>query len=187
MRRVLIAAPRREKWKRKKKKETKQKKQDEEEEEEDKEALPSKKAKVQKKLSKEEVSEFRSTNQITVYLPGGELDSEFVCQPTSFDIFPPKIRNAVSKFTHPTPIQSQSFPIVLERKDMVGIAKTGSGKTLAFLLPCFAHLQSKPFGKNPKVLVVSPTRELALQTAAVCDEVGSQLNIRGVAVYGLWN
>lgn len=70
-------------------------------------------------------------------------------------------------FSKPSPIQSQAWPILLQGHDMIGIAQTGTGKTLAFLLPGMIHTeyQSTPRGTRggANVLVLAPTRELALQ------------------------
>lgn len=70
-------------------------------------------------------------------------------------------------FTKPSPIQSQAWPILLKGHDMIGIAQTGTGKTLAFLLPGMIHTeyQDTPRGSRggANVLVLAPTRELALQ------------------------
>lgn len=70
-------------------------------------------------------------------------------------------------FQKPSPIQSQAWPILLKGEDMIGIAQTGTGKTLAFLLPAMIHTeyQSTPRSQRggPNVLVLAPTRELALQ------------------------
>lgn len=70
-------------------------------------------------------------------------------------------------FTKPSPIQSQAWPILLKGHDMIGIAQTGTGKTLAFLLPGMIHTeyQGTPRGSRggANVLVLAPTRELALQ------------------------
>lgn len=70
-------------------------------------------------------------------------------------------------FIKPSPIQSQAWPILLKGEDMIGIAQTGTGKTLAFLLPAMIHTeyQSTPRSQRggPNVLVLAPTRELALQ------------------------
>lgn len=68
-------------------------------------------------------------------------------------------------FLVPTPIQAQSWPLALQGRDIVAIAKTGSGKTLGYLLPAFlhlAHVRANP-QLGPVVLVLSPTRELATQ------------------------
>lgn len=68
-------------------------------------------------------------------------------------------------FSTPTPIQAQTWPIALQSKDIVAIAKTGSGKTLGYLIPAFVHLRrlrNNP-QNGPTVLVLAPTRELATQ------------------------
>lgn len=68
-------------------------------------------------------------------------------------------------FKTPTPIQAQTWPVALQNRDIVAIAKTGSGKTLGYLMPAFMHLKrsrSNPV-MGPTVLVLAPTRELATQ------------------------
>ena len=78
------------------------------------------------------------------------------------------------------PIQAQSWPYLLSGKDLIGIAQTGTGKTLAFLMPIFIHIdmQTTPRGQRggPNALILSPTRELALQIA---DEV-KKYEYRGI-------
>lgn len=109
---------------------------------------------------------------------------------TSFDTcgFPDELVATCSNFKEPTPIQSQAWPVILSNRDLVGIAATGSGKTIAFSFPAFMHVHNKrPQKKNgdtPLVLVVAPTRELASQTADVCESVGSKMGLRSVCVYG---
>src|ERR1700754_591904 len=70
-------------------------------------------------------------------------------------------------YTTPTPIQEQSIPIILARKDLLGCAQTGTGKTAAFAIPILQILHNdrtqNNFTKNIKVLVLTPTRELAIQ------------------------
>lgn len=68
-------------------------------------------------------------------------------------------------FTSPTPIQAQTWPIALQNRDIVAIAKTGSGKTLGYLIPAFIHLKRRHNNpqNGPTVVVLSPTRELATQ------------------------
>lgn len=72
-------------------------------------------------------------------------------------------------FSKPSPIQMQGWPIALQGLDLIGIAQTGTGKTLAFLLPAFIHIEGQPVPREkrrgPNVLVLSPTRELALQVS----------------------
>lgn len=81
----------------------------------------------------------------------------------------PEILGEIEKagFTTPSPIQTQAWPILLSGEDMIGIAQTGTGKTLAFLLPALIHIDGQDVPreerKDPTVLIVAPTRELALQ------------------------
>ncbi|PVD37618.1 hypothetical protein C0Q70_00214 [Pomacea canaliculata] len=103
--------------------------------------------------------------------------------------FPDYVMTQVRKnsWTSPTPIQSQSWPIVMSGKDMVGIAQTGSGKTLGFILPAIVHINHQPYlerGDGPICLVLVPTRELAQQVQEVAVEFGHSSRIRSVCVYG---
>ncbi|KAH8417757.1 hypothetical protein KR222_005325 [Zaprionus bogoriensis] len=90
-------------------------------------------------------------------------------------------------FTKPSPIQSQAWPILLKGHDMIGIAQTGTGKTLAFLLPGMIHTeyQSTPRGTRggANVLVLAPTRELALQIEMEVNKYSFR-QMRAVCVYG---
>ena len=75
---------------------------------------------------------------------------------------------AEEKYVTPTPIQSQTVPLVLAGRDVIGIAQTGTGKTAAFALPILNHLfnkRTRPERKSARVLVLSPTRELSGQIA----------------------
>ncbi|KAL4236271.1 putative ATP-dependent RNA helicase ddx43 [Mactra antiquata] len=91
------------------------------------------------------------------------------------------------KFSRPTPIQCQAWPVLLRGKDLIGIAQTGTGKTLAFLLPAFIHIDGQPIPREerdgPNVLVLSPTRELALQIEEEVKKF-SYKGIRSICVYG---
>ncbi|CAN0540025.1 unnamed protein product, partial [Ectocarpus sp. 12 AP-2014] len=90
-------------------------------------------------------------------------------------------------FPKPTPIQSQGWPMALLGRDMVGISATGSGKTLAFLLPAMIHINAQPYleqGDGPIVLVIAPTRELAVQIKEECDKFGGSSDIKNTCVYG---
>lgn len=87
-------------------------------------------------------------------------------------------------YDKPSPIQAQAIPALLMGRDLVGIAKTGSGKTLAFLLPLLRHVQGQPqleSGDGPVALVLTPTRELALQ---IYKEVTKFLGFSAVCCYG---
>ena len=90
-------------------------------------------------------------------------------------------------FEKPSPIQSQGWPMALLGRDMIGISATGSGKTLAFLLPGMIHINAQPFlqrGDGPIVLVLAPTRELALQIKEEADKFGRSSDIKNTVVYG---
>jgi ATP-dependent RNA helicase DBP3 len=97
--------------------------------------------------------------------------------------------HSTREFVQPSPIQSQVWPIILSGHDLIGIAATGSGKTLGFGIPMLAHIKAQRdngvvTGKGPIALVMAPTRELALQIAAVLEDAGSKCGIGSVCVYG---
>lgn len=90
-------------------------------------------------------------------------------------------------YVKPTPIQSQAIPAIMSGRDIIGIAKTGSGKTLAFLIPMFRHILDQPELEEmdgPIALIMSPTRELALQTWKEANKFAKNYDIRVVCVYG---
>lgn len=86
----------------------------------------------------------------------------------------------------PTPIQSKAIPEVLKGRDVMGLAQTGTGKTAAFALPIMQRLLENKFsGEGPiRVLVLAPTRELALQIHENFMELGVEAGIRSAAVFG---
>jgi ATP-dependent RNA helicase RhlE len=90
-------------------------------------------------------------------------------------------------YTDPTPIQTQAIPSVLLGKDLLGIAQTGTGKTAAFALPILHRLAAtkrEPMRRGCRVLVLSPTRELASQIADSFRTYGRYLGIRVAVVFG---
>jgi ATP-dependent RNA helicase RhlE len=95
---------------------------------------------------------------------------------------------ATNNITKPTPIQAKAIPTILEGKDVLGIAKTGSGKTASFALPILANLEKSEGLKNRhvNVLVLVPTRELAVQVHEVFQTYGqaTKVRIKSLAVYG---
>src|SRR5262249_6320464 len=86
-------------------------------------------------------------------------------------------------YTSPTQVQAESIPPILQGKDVIGSARTGSGKTAAFLLPIIQRLAKHPAHRT-RVLVLSPTRELAVQTEDMLKELARGTAIKGKAVYG---
>ena len=105
----------------------------------------------------------------------------------SFDEFKisDQLRYAITDigYTKPTPIQSQAFPVIAAGKDVVGIAQTGTGKTFAYMLPI---LQMLPYAKEkqPRVIIVVPTRELVTQVVEEITKFSKYLNTRVAGVYG---
>ncbi len=83
----------------------------------------------------------------------------------------------------PTPVQEQAIPIALEGKDLLGVAQTGTGKTLAFALPALTLLAGLPRTKNA-MLILTPTRELAIQVHAVIEPLAKCVGLNAVCVYG---
>ncbi len=92
-------------------------------------------------------------------------------------------------YTEPTAIQSQGIPIALSGKDLMASAQTGTGKTAAFMLPSLHRLTMTPGGKGkgPRVLVLTPTRELARQVEAAAMSYGKRLRMRTVSILGGMN
>ena len=91
------------------------------------------------------------------------------------------------KYTHPTPIQSQAIPHLLQGRDLLGCAQTGTGKTAAFALPVLhllAEKQPASGAKGPRALVLTPTRELAIQISDSFRTYGKHLNLKQTLVYG---
>uniref|UniRef100_A0A4W3H7C1 Probable ATP-dependent RNA helicase DDX46 n=1 Tax=Callorhinchus milii TaxID=7868 RepID=A0A4W3H7C1_CALMI len=100
-----------------------------------------------------------------------------------------KILSSLKKqgYEKPTPIQVQAIPAIMSGRDLIGIAKTGSGKTIAFLLPMFRHIMDqRPLeeAEGPVSVILTPTRELALQITKECKKFSKALGLRVVCVYG---
>src|SRR6266566_2528708 len=86
-------------------------------------------------------------------------------------------------FTRPTPIQADAIPPALEGRDLLACAQTGSGKTAAFLLPILHGLIGKPRGTT-RVLILTPTRELAAQILEDLNDLTMHTSLTGAAVFG---
>ncbi|MGH8493373.1 MAG: DEAD/DEAH box helicase [Moraxellaceae bacterium] len=90
-------------------------------------------------------------------------------------------------YTEPTPVQAMAIPAALAGKDLIVSAQTGTGKTAAFMLPALSLLAEEPRkeGRGPRILVLTPTRELAQQVTAAAQKYGSELkSVRTVSVLG---
>lgn len=136
-------------------------------------------------LPEDQADAWRKEHQITIY---GED-----CPPPMPDfkmltMLPPFIQKKFSDrgFTAPTIIQAQSWPILFQHRDFVGIAKTGSGKTMAFVVPAIAHIAVQPQlrpGDGPIVVVLAPTRELAMQIEEETKKI-IPTTMRCACIYG---
>lgn len=91
-------------------------------------------------------------------------------------------------YSHPTPIQEQSIPILLDGRDLLGCAQTGTGKTAAFAIPILQHIytQRHPEQRRRKIraLIMTPTRELAIQIADSFTAYGKHTGLRNTVVFG---
>ncbi|NXL38738.1 DDX43 helicase, partial [Glaucidium brasilianum] len=144
-------------------------------------------------MSQEEVELWRKENNNIICDDLKEGEKRCIPNPVCKfeDVFEhyPDIMANIRKvgFQKPTPIQSQAWPIILQGIDLIGIAQTGTGKTLAYLMPGFIHLTSQPISKGqrggPGMLVLAPTRELALQVEAECLKYTYE-GIKSICIYG---
>src|SRR5262249_17336174 len=98
----------------------------------------------------------------------------------------PQITKALSAcgYTTPTPIQAQSIPDILLGKDVVASAQTGTGKTAAFVLPALHRLAAQKKGPHPRVLILTPTRELATQITQAVAKYGKFLQCNIASLVG---
>jgi len=87
-------------------------------------------------------------------------------------------------FSVPTPIQRKTIPLVLDAQDVVGMARTGSGKTAAFVVPMIEKLKAHSAKVGARALILSPSRELALQTLKVVKELGRGTDLKCVLLVG---
>ncbi|KZC05284.1 PREDICTED: ATP-dependent RNA helicase DDX54 [Dufourea novaeangliae] len=84
----------------------------------------------------------------------------------------------------PTPIQRKTIPLALEGRDVVAMARTGSGKTACFLIPLFEKLKARQAKAGARALILSPTRELALQTLKFIKEIGKFTGLKASVILG---
>jgi ATP-dependent RNA helicase RhlE len=91
-------------------------------------------------------------------------------------------------YSQPTPIQEQSIPILLDRKDLLGCAQTGTGKTAAFSIPIIQHIHNSKTHENGRrkvtALIVTPTRELAIQIGENCSKYAKHTHVKNTVIFG---
>uniref|UniRef100_A0A336K2U4 RNA helicase n=1 Tax=Culicoides sonorensis TaxID=179676 RepID=A0A336K2U4_CULSO len=103
----------------------------------------------------------------------------------SFGLSPNVLKGVVKRgYKVPTPIQRKTIPLILEGRDVVAMAKTGSGKTACFLIPLFEKLKKREIKTGARALILSPTRELAIQTYKFVKELGKYLDLKTILVLG---
>ncbi|KAF2102178.1 DEAD-domain-containing protein [Rhizodiscina lignyota] len=131
-------------------------------------------------LPQADIDAFLSTHHITIADP---LSQSLTLRPiTQFSHLPindESLKAPFASFKSPTPIQAAAWPSLFAGRDVIGVAETGSGKTLAFGVPCVVHILSLEKKKGPGAVIVSPTRELALQ---IQDQLSSLAKIKGLTV-----
>ena len=91
---------------------------------------------------------------------------------------------AALNYTTPTPIQQQAIPLILEGKDLIGVAQTGTGKTAAFVLPIIDLILDSGEEHFTQALIIVPTRELAVQIDQVIEAYSYFTGVSAIAVYG---
>ncbi len=139
-------------------------------------------------LPQANIDQFLAENFISITDP---LSSSATLRPiTNFDYLP--ITDAAQRapfknFKAPTPIQAAAWPFLLTGRDVIGVAETGSGKTMAFAVPCvrgILSLSENQRNKGARAVIVSPTRELAMQSHEQIMPLCNVSGLRAVCVYG---
>jgi len=146
------------------------------------------------------VDQWKKEHNITIIQHGPNTGNSVADTPPFFNFsdapFCKPIQDSLTSagFEKPTPIQSMAWPIAIQNKDMICVAKTGSGKTCGFVLPALhQHLQSKeqpssnsyrPSASVPIMLILAPTRELAVQISEEANKFARHLRMRSLCLYG---
>lgn len=139
-------------------------------------------------LPEAEINTFLAENFISITDP---ISTSQLLRPITKFSYLPSTDSAqqapFKSFKAPTPIQAAAWPFLLAGRDVIGVAETGSGKTMAFAVPCVRYITSIPKEKafkGAKAVVVSPTRELAMQSYEQITKLASAAKLQVVCVYG---
>lgn len=136
-------------------------------------------------LSETEIQSFLSSNFITIKDPSSTTPLRPI---TKFSFLPESSQSPIfSAFKAPTPIQAATWPFLLSGRDVIGVAETGSGKTLAFGIPCIRSVSATNSKKSQipaRAVIVSPTRELAVQIHTQIEQLATPAALKSVCVYG---
>lgn len=131
-----------------------------------------------------EIEAWRKASNVTVDEIGANYPPALAFTDAGFTA---ELLKCTSNFKAPSPIQAQSWPMLMDGKDLIGISKTGSGKTLAFMLPALMHCGAggaKKYGRTARVLCMAPTRELTCQIAKESALAAGSGGYSVVCVYG---
>lgn len=133
-----------------------------------------------------DIDAFLKENEVEITDPNNATDvSPILSFKDINEAIDPRIATCFKDFSKPTPIQSASWPYLFAQRDVIGVAETGSGKTFAFAVPAINHvLNTKYYKGKPQILVVSPTRELAIQIYDNYKKLSDATNTKCVCVYG---
>ncbi|XP_017888460.1 ATP-dependent RNA helicase DDX54 [Ceratina calcarata] len=130
----------------------------------------------------EEVSDNEEENEITnIKKKVCKKSGGFQSMALSFPVLKGILRRG---YKIPTPIQRKTIPLALEGRDIVAMARTGSGKTACFLIPLFEKLKTRQAKTGARALILSPTRELALQTLKFLKELGKFTGLKAAVILG---
>lgn len=138
------------------------------------------------------IDAFLADNFIFITDPLSSKASSVSLRPiTKFSYLPitdPTLLVYLKNFETPTPIQAATWPYLFAGRDLIGVAETGSGKTMAFAIPCVTRItssiQSKSYVKGVRALIVSPTRELAMQSYDQIHQLCKTSGVKAVCIYG---
>jgi ATP-dependent RNA helicase DDX5/DBP2 len=141
------------------------------------------------------IDEWRTEHQLTLRGHGANIKATFPAPYIEFSDSPfsAKIQTTLTRagFARPMAIQAQAWPLAVDGKDLISVAKTGSGKTCGFLLPVFHYHEVNAAAQmahgqraKPILLVLAPTRELSVQILEEAQKFGRPLGIRSVCCYG---
>ena len=115
------------------------------------------------------------------------MEEKEIAQPASFEDFKlnRQLLNAIADagYTTPTPVQQQTISLITAGHDVMGIAQTGTGKTAAYVLPLLMKVKYAQ-GQHPRAVILSPTRELAMQIEESIRQLAKYTDLRFVAIYG---
>lgn len=140
-------------------------------------------------LPQSEIDAFLNSNFIKITDPRSSTPLRPILNFSHLPTFSSSAISPFANFKSPTPIQAAAWPFILSNRDVIGVAETGSGKTLAFGVPCVRSISatlSQKRHKEPttKAVIVSPTRELAVQIHEQISQLASPAALNTVCIYG---